>query len=272
VNLSGLSGLSATWPGYQEAETTFQGNEAAKLKNQQTLIDRAGAEAYGNTLRYFGGQQPQTAVPTGPSAPPPQMAPPQGGPSPQPPAPGQPSVPMQQPGQGASAAPPQGAPPAAPPAPMAGVPSPQGQPGSGPLDWRTIAAHVAHANPGAPPAVIAAAVDRFTPLMNAQSLQDWRVQSLKVQNRNADIREDTADETAEARKERLRLQAEAERGRNKRADMVDERSRYGINTRDERAATNEEGRNKHVRRLVELKRRYDPENLFRINHNIPTAG
>jgi FAD/FMN-containing dehydrogenase len=25
-------------------------------------------------------------------------------------------------------------------------------------------------------------------------------------------------------------------------------------------------------RLVEVKRRYDPENLFRLNHNVPPAG
>jgi hypothetical protein len=50
-----------------------------------------------------------------------------------------------------------------------------GMPGGQPhLDWRTVAQKVTQANPGLPPNAIAAAVDRFMPLMSQQSLAEWR--------------------------------------------------------------------------------------------------
>lgn len=65
---------------------------------------------------------------------------------------------------------------------------PQGMPPGGPqppgggqgLDWRTIIQKVQQANPGAPPNVLAAAVDRFLPIMSQQSQMQWREQSLMI--------------------------------------------------------------------------------------------
>jgi len=47
--------------------------------------------------------------------------------------------------------------------------------GGGPsLDWRVIIQNVARSNPGAPPEVIAAAVDQFVPMMNMESKLQWQ--------------------------------------------------------------------------------------------------
>lgn len=151
-----------------------------------------------------GGPPPVSGMPqgAGPQAQPTmQMAPgmsPGGPPLPQPrPPQAPPPVPMppQQP-MGGQPQPPMGGPPMAPQGggmpmpPQAGlpqgVPSQQaGMPGGGPqqpaLDWRIVLQKVQQANPGAPPQVVAAAVDRFLPLMNSQSQMQWREERLAMQ-------------------------------------------------------------------------------------------
>ena len=44
-----------------------------------------------------------------------------------------------------------------------------------PMGWQDLVRMVAKANPGAPPAVIAAAVTKAMPLMNSESQQQWRL-------------------------------------------------------------------------------------------------
>lgn len=189
---------------------------------QQGDITLQGQEAFGNTLKLLqgqaqvpgaqpmpGGQPPGQGMP-GPSQPGggmPQQGsppPPQGGMPPQPQGqPGQNPIQMllqrlqgagggQPPGtppQGAQQPPPQGGMPGA--QPQQGMPQgqPQQQPGGmpqGQLDWRQIIQKVVQANPGAKPAVIAAAVDRFLPLMNQMSQQQWREMSMQIRQGQLD--------------------------------------------------------------------------------------
>jgi hypothetical protein len=56
-----------------------------------------------------------------------------------------------------------------------------GTPGQGPLDWRMALQAIQRANPGAPPNVLAAAVDGMIPMMTLQSQQQWREQRLMLQ-------------------------------------------------------------------------------------------
>jgi hypothetical protein len=48
------------------------------------------------------------------------------------------------------------------------------QQAQGRLDWKQLVQQVVQANPGASPMVVAGAVQKLIPLMNASSLQDWR--------------------------------------------------------------------------------------------------
>ena len=170
-------------------------------------IKQLGDVAFGKTLQMFNsGQQqqqpqpPQMPQPQGWTPPQGQQAMPGGGPqTPQvmpPPAPmqgmppqgmpqGQPGMPPQMPQGGGGMPPPMQRPPMPqgggqmPPQqqqPMGGQ-MPPGMPQGGQqppqLNWQTIFQKVRQANPGATPQVLAAAVDRFMPLMNQQSQQQW---------------------------------------------------------------------------------------------------
>ncbi len=215
---AGLAGISQGLPqGITESKSLIQNYEAG--------LDQASQIAFGRTLQMLGAggqQQPQMQGPPPgmqggqsgmPPPPPPQMgapqpqgAPPMGAPQGGgvPPATfgqrfsgapmgGLPATPMP-PGGG-------GAPPQMQPPPQGGQPpmQPGGQQQGGPLDWRQIFQAVSQANPGAPPQVIAGAVNRAIPLMNSQSQLEWRqVQAQMAQNRvgaqvyGIDTRADTA--------------------------------------------------------------------------------
>jgi|SRR5580693_401433 hypothetical protein len=103
------------------------------------------------------GMMPQQ-MPQGGGMPPPMQRPPmpQGG--------GQMPPQQQQPTGGQM---PQGMPQGGQQGPPGGQQTPQ-------LNWQTIFQKVRQANPGATPQVLAAAVDRFMPLMNQQSQQQWK--------------------------------------------------------------------------------------------------
>jgi hypothetical protein len=145
-----------------------------------------------------GGAQPQRPMmpPPGPGA----------GQGPGGPAPGMPqpsAVP------GARPMPQQGAPGMPPAGPPAGG-QPQGQ---GSLDWRTIVQGVVRANPQVrDPRVIAAAVDRFLPLMNQQAQQEWRMAALQMRGQIADTqaatREDVVRQQQEGAGQRVAAQQE----------------------------------------------------------------
>lgn len=214
--LGGLSGLGGVYGGYIQAE----GDEAtARKKKYEIDQQQAGDLAFGKTLQLLGqnqgappGVQPPMGQPPGqppmggpqggmpPQGPPPQMQAPMGGSPPQgmqpgmPPQGGQPMRPPMPPPQMQ----PQGQP------PMGGAPQggmqgpPQGGPGMPPgggqqgpaLDWRQVFQKVQQANPGAPPNVLAAAVDRFLPLMNQQSQMEWKQQSMLLQQERLGMQSD----------------------------------------------------------------------------------
>lgn len=275
-----LAGLSAVPGGYMEARTADNANKLSEEKLQSAALDRAGDVAFGKTLQAFGVQMPGQ----GSMQPPPQGQPPMPpqGPPPQTMAPGQPSMPMQHPGAAPPQSPmggppggqmppsqglppqqmPQGGPPGAPP--MGQPPQQQGgfapqQPGTGPLSWQTIAQKIAQANPGAPPEVIARAVNRAIPLMNAQSQQEWRqirteLDFVKEQGRNErqantlDSRENVATQRTDTQKEiatgrnetqkataatRAETQGKIEEGRANRFDRSEERRQASAKVRED---------------------------------------
>lgn len=171
-----MAGLSAVYPAYQRSQGTSAQNRLRDATAGRAETYLAGQAAFGNTLKLFqqaipGAQPMQNAQPTQPA--------------PQPPMPGQPSVSSGPPRQG-----PAFVPPGAGPSSQAQPRPPQRLGRQGIMDWRQVAQAVVRANPGAKPEVIAAAVGRFMPLMNAASQAQWRqVQSELQKSRLAETRE-----------------------------------------------------------------------------------
>lgn len=98
-------------------------------------------------------------------------------------------------------------------APMPGQPPGQ-MPGGGPpgggmqpqgqLTWQSVVQSVVRANPGVKdPRVIAAAVDKFIPLMNSQSLMDWRQMQTQFRGFNAETSRERADTTRDQGQQRI---------------------------------------------------------------------
>ena len=196
-----LGGLSAVYPGQQQAQKLDQQNQLDKFKITDAQTDQAGQVAFGNTLKMFqqqvpGAQPMQGPMNQGGQQPPGQQSqsmPQQGG---QTPMPGQPSMPMRPPQQPMGGQPQmQGNPQQGAGMGGGGMPQqqPQGQPQQGgqqqggQLDWKQIAQKVSQANPGAPPQVLAAAVSKFLPLMTQQAQMEWKqVQLALMGQRNED--------------------------------------------------------------------------------------
>ena len=74
------------------------------------------------------------------------------------------------------------APPAGPqPRPPMGMPgTPASMPRMGSMGWEDLAQRIVRANPGAPPEVIAQAMNKAAPFMTAQAQQDWRYIELEL--------------------------------------------------------------------------------------------
>lgn len=221
----------------------FAGMPQAYMQAQPQMLDQAAMEALGRGLQALSGT-PVTA-PTAPTAPAggapapggllPRLAQLFGGGQNQPagnfpgaqpiaipggspvpgPAPGPPPT-MAPPGAGAIPAGVPGSPQpaAAPPGGGSGqvMPGPQ----QGPLDWRQLARTIAQANPGAPPDVIAAALTKAMPLMNADSQQQWRlIQAqlaegrLDVQREGLQMRQEMGDRAAADRTRSLDIREQS---------------------------------------------------------------
>jgi hypothetical protein len=88
---------------------------------------------------------------------------------------------------------------------------PQGGPG---LDWRTILQKTIQANPNTPPQILAAAVDRWIPLMNAASQEQWKEQSLYLRGQQLDIQQQNVDQ-------RLGIAQMIEAGRGERSERAE---------------------------------------------------
>ncbi len=153
-------------------------------------------------LQTMGGPPPMPQGPPSPqggygaSGSPPMGAPPGGGmmgaPTPQPMQRG----PMGQPGQQP--------PPMQPQQPQQGQSQQQGfgqqggQQGGG-LDWRTLIMAIQKGNPGAPPQVLMAAVNKLVPLMNSQSMLEWRQMQAQLGQQRVETTQRGQDISADVR-------------------------------------------------------------------------
>lgn len=130
---------------------------------------------------------------------------------------------------------------------------PQGAPGAsqGQLTWQSVVQSVVKANPGVKdPRVIAAAVDKFIPLMNSQSLAQWRdvqgqIRGFQAETgrENVDVRRDQGQQRLDQGGQRLQLtqdqMEQKERDFQQREQRLQEREQQ-ITARQ---STLEEGRN-----------------------------
>jgi hypothetical protein len=199
---SGLGALGAAGGGGLDSFNT----------QYDAATQQLGQMAFGRTLQMLGaggggppgggGMPPQGGPPMGPQGAPPQMQPPQGPPMGG--APGGGGMPP--PGGG----PPMGGPPmgGGMPPPGGGGMQPQGQPqgqqqGPPTLNWQMIMQKVQQANPGLPPNAMAAAIDRFMPLMSQQSQQQWREMSMMIREQANREHERHNVETEEAANKRI---------------------------------------------------------------------
>jgi hypothetical protein len=242
-----LAGASAAYPGYQTARQADNQIEAGDIANQNAKLEQQGNEALGRTIMAFQASLPG-AQPMQPPGMPPGIRPGMGAGQPQmqPPMPGQPSQPMQGPQSqgftppdqplvprpvptqsftqqpmGGQPQPPAGAPPAA----MGALPGGAGgvEALRGKLDVPTLMGAISKANPGAPPAVIAAAMNKALPLLNAQAQMDWKQMMIADRSRRTDLageRVDIAGEEANRKKDQG----------NRRLDQGDQR--IGIQEQD----------------------------------------
>ena len=246
--------------------------QQSRLRGQQIDVgddQQAGDAAFGRALMSLYGSQgpPPTTVPPGQPSQPAQMAAgamPQGGPMPRgpqvPPASPQPFMGAPQGGPGGMGAQggqmgtmmlggpprppmPMGAPGGMPQQPPMGSPGPpQGQPGQpGGITWQAAVQAVVQANPNINqnPRALARAVDHFLPIMNQQSQQDWRTQSLMLRGAALDVREEGIRSREGIERERRELEREREYGRTYRFEEGEE-------GRERRSVRAEEGRQRRA--------------------------
>lgn len=272
-----LGGLSALLPGYVQGQTNLANADITTAKAQDIQDQLAGKAAAGRGLQFLqfmmqqgGGGGP----PAGPGAPPAVGANPGFMTPPSPPngipagrfpdsnmARGDQLLGRVMPGPQAAPAGPMGGGGAPPPSPASGGPAgaPMGMPAGGALDWRMVVGAVTRANPGAPPQVIAHAVDQFLPLMNMTSRLEWQnfrteMMGMIAQQRSLDTQrgQDMRAGTAERGQDiRADTAANAEAGRNARAELSAKTktdvATLSANTRNEIEAARQEGQNYRVR-------------------------
>lgn len=81
-----------------------------------------------------------------------------------------------------------------------------GMSGQPALDWRSVLQKVQQANPGAPPQVIAAAVDKFMPLMNQQAQQQWKEIGMQMKGLQIENQMLRGQQNFQVQNDRLNLQ------------------------------------------------------------------
>lgn len=92
------------------------------------------------------------------------------------------------------------------------------------LGWQQIVQSVVRANPGVKdPRVIAAAVDKFIPLMNSQSLAQWREMQSTFRGYNAETSRERADTAKEQGEERIEQAGQRIQQGDRRLDQGDKR-------------------------------------------------
>lgn len=221
MNLSGLSGLSAAYPGYIKAE----GDEATAHLKQLAAADAENQQIGGQAFaRAFMAEVPgaaplppapgQSSMPRSPQG---GMQPPMGG--------GQPPVP--QGGGMASQGGPQGAPP-----PMQGggmqlggqQPMGGGQGRMGTMDINELAQKIIRANPGIEknPGHLMGALQQALPFMTAQSKAELAQLQQQYKLEQANTARERLDETSAHNKEIERLRGEGETRRKEHEDRMGE--------------------------------------------------
>jgi predicted acyl esterase len=112
------------------------------------------------------------------------------------------------------------------------------------MTWQAAVQAVVKANPGIDqnPRALARAVDHFMPIMNQQSLQQWREMQLQLRGAALDVREETARMYEQGRRERARegiesregIASRAEEGREKRSERSETGRQERFTTREQR--------------------------------------
>lgn len=74
---------------------------------------------------------------------------------------------------------------------------------NGPLTWQAIGAALARSNPGAPPQLIAKAIDRFAPMMTQESQMQWHLMKMQNERDLVGVREAGKDTRSGRREEGL---------------------------------------------------------------------
>ncbi len=108
----------------------------------------------------------------------------------------------------------------------------------GHLDWRTIMMAIHRANPGAPPELMFKAVNKLVPMMNSQSMMEWRQmqanlgqQRVETTQRGQDVRAGTAERGQDVRAATAQgAQEVAKRGQDVRAQTA-EKAQQGTQER-----------------------------------------
>jgi hypothetical protein len=247
--------LGAVPGGFEQGQLANNQIEQGQLQNADMQAKQIGMAAYFRALQGLtGGTAPG------------------GGGGPQPPQPGQPSVPMQPPAPAlppGPAAPPAvmdrrgqaspdaqggygseatlqspGGGPYPAPAPQPGAPSaapvmasggqPTDEQGGLRLTWQGIAHSIKANNPGVSDLALAHAVDKFVPMMAAQSQAEWRNLRTEMMGQIADVKANAWRDTAGMRADASRY------GADKRAES----STYGADRRADTQADLEEGRDR----------------------------
>lgn len=122
--------------------------------------------------------------------------------------------------------------------PLRGMGEQNGQPTffggrpQGPLTWQTIGQAIAKANPGAPPQLIAKAIDRFAPMMTQESQMQWHILKMQQDEKLVKLREGGKDTRSERRETNL----------NDRASFMRDLRREEIASKDKRAEVSNETR------------------------------